>query len=1111
MTYKRISLLCTFLSLLISSLIAQPRPNGSPGIQNYHFSETGGSEQNWCIIQDSRGLIYVGNHDKGILEYDGSSWRVIPVPGDVTVRSLVAGEDGYIYAGLAGNFGRLEPDLRGSLQFRPLLDSTLGNLYPDLDIWNTYYQKGKVYFCGREVIFVFDPASEEVSLIETHEHPFLAFFVDDVLYMGDFALGLMKHDGDTFIEVPGGEFFSEKNISGLLTFDANHLLVSTYSSGMFLLDLAEGKVDSTFLNPELQENLNAATVVNIQIQDNKLFVGTFSEGLYILDKQGNITDHISENEGLLDNAISKVYFSPSANGSYSVWIAHWKGVSRVDMNSPFRSVSVGQGRMGMGGMNSGELITDICEFQGRQYVSTMGGIFFRSDNPGRPGFRPLRGIRAAILDLQVMNPSPGIEFLLAISEDRCYVIDPEMQISILELGGQKLLIDPDNPSIIYGGLYHFMGFQYKNGNWQAKLDVDLRVYVNDMCFNQEGKAWLSTSSALLRLELSETNEPQIISYGVEKGLPGEESMLLFTDPESGELLVGTSEGFYRYDSYRDTLFFDSLFNSLLPEGKNKIMTFHKGAEYLYWFSFENEYRGWSILGARRSSTGFEVIYDRTFRGLGPNASTDVFYTDDDQQLWLSKSNWLFHFDQSKSMEDAESFQVLMRNVRISGDSILFHGTNFLADASGHIGLHTEQEEASQPRLKYLYRDIEFQWSAPYFKHERQMRYSYFLEGFSNEWSNWGRPRSIKFTNLPHGKYEMQVKARNIYGDESPPATYAFSILRPWYATFVSIALYIVLGISLAVFVLLYTRGLKQRAELLERQNREIELQKQELENLNEEITAQRDEIEAQRDSITTQKELIGQQKNAMTDSIRYARRIQDAVLPAKEVMRYLLPKHFVFYRPRDIVSGDFFWVDKKDETIWLAVADCTGHGVPGAFMSMLGISLLNEISGQYSGQPTHEIMDELRDQVISSLGQTGDRYEAKDGLEMGLVAINTKTREIQFTGAMHNLYTFQKGELVVIKGDRMPVGIHSEGNSLFTSHKLTLERGDSLYLFSDGYADQFGGKDRKKFGSARLKALLTQLQQNIMHDQKEALKKEFYEWKGKQEQIDDVLMIGIKL
>jgi len=128
-----------------------------------------------------------------------------------------------------------------------------------------------------------------------------------------------------------------------------------------------------------------------------------------------------------------------------------------------------------------------------------------------------------------------------------------------------------------------------------------------------------------------------------------------------------------------------------------------------------------------------------------------------------------------------------------------------------------------------------------------------------------------------------------------------------------------------------------------------------------------------------------------------------------------------------------------------------------------------------------------------------------------MVAINTKTREIQFTGANHHLYTFQNGKLVVIKGDRMPVGIHSAGSTLFSYHSLKLQRGDTLYLFSDGYVDQFGGEHRKKFGSSRLKTLLSQVQQNIMHDQKEVIEKEFYDWKGDQEQIDDVLMIGIKL
>jgi len=505
------------------------------------------------------------------------------------------------------------------------------------------------------------------------------------------------------------------------------------------------------------------------------------------------------------------------------------------------------------------------------------------------------------------------------------------------------------------------------------------------------------------------------------------------------------------------------------------------------------------------------VYDRVFRALSSRSPTDVIYTDSHDQLWFAKSNQLFHFDESRVPETMDTMKVLFRQVSITGDSVIFYGTNYRMDASGHIQPLDEQDQKDQPDLKHTFRDVEFSWSAPYYTQERQIRYSYYLDGFSGEWSEWSRARSVKINNLKHGRYIMRVKARNAYGDESPAAAFAFTILRPWYATVVAIFIYIVLIASLVVFVILYTRNLKSRAELLEKQNREIELQKKELENLNEEMTAQRDEIEAQRDSLSDQKELINKQNKAITDSIHYARRIQDAVLPADEVMRYLLPKHFVFYRPRDIVSGDFYWVDKRDETVLIAVADCTGHGVPGAFMSMLGISLLNEVLSTYGDRPTNEIMDEVRDQLIAALGQTGDKYEAKDGMDMALVAIDTTNRTIQFTGANQHLYTFQDGELVVIKGDPMPVGIHEHSSTLFTAHTLQLKRGDTLYLFSDGYADQFGGEKRKKFGTARLKNLLTRLQRNIMHDQKEALVKEFDTWKGQEEQIDDVLMIGIKV
>lgn len=1109
MLIKRISLFLTFLTLLMASGYAQHNPYGLANIRNYHYTQTGGSAQNWCITQDHRGVIYVGNNDSGILEFDGRTWRTIPVPDSVIVRSLVTGDDGVVYAGLDGDFGKLEPDQSGSLKYRSLKDSLLEKSYPDVIIWKTYYQESKVYFCGGEAIFVYDPINQLSSVITTPEVAYLSYFVNYELYISDLRQGLMKYTGDEFVVIPGGGFFKDKNISGLLPMGPAQFLVSTYFHGLYLLNLENGTIDSTFVNPTLMEELKTIIAVNLCRDERYIYVGTKDKGLIVLDTLGEVSEIISVDQGLLDNTIAQVHIS--TDGTSSLWVAHWNGVSRLDLNNPFRMQSIGPSSFGMDRRGSGQAITDMVEFNGELFVSTLGGVRHRSYRSQRPGFRPLRDIQDEILDLQVVQPSSGRFFLLASGIKNTYVVDQNLRVQTLSVGGRRILYDPDHPAIFYTGVSDFTGFQYINGEWIEFLKVELNEEIYSLCWDKNSYVWISSWRGLYRLNLAKGQDMELTSFDGEQGLPEEFEFKVFEDPMSQGILLGSSNGFYHFDYLNNTFVPDSAYNSILPEGKNSIMTLHKGANDLYWFSFENEFRGWSMLGARMTPAGLSLEYDRSLRALFSRESTDVFYTDSEGQLWFSKSNQVIHFDVNLAKEEADSFEVLMRKVSILGDSVLFNGAYFLMDPSGQIHPQDQQSEEYQPNLKHSYRDVEFAWSVPYYNNEFEIRYSYFLEGFSSQWSAWTRDNSVKINNLEHGKYVMKVKARNAYEEESPATDFAFSILRPWYGTIVAILIYFILLGTLIVFVILYTRNLKSKAEILEKQNREIELQKKKLVNLNEEVTAQRDEIEAQRDSISDQKELIDRQNMAMTDSIHYARRIQDAVLPAKEVMRYLLPKHFVFYRPRDIVSGDFFWVDKRDETILIAVADCTGHGVPGAFMSMLGISLLNEISSKYRDHSTSEIMDELRDQLITALGQTGDKYEARDGIEMGLVAINTKTREIQFTGANHHLYTFQNGDMVIIKGDPMPVGIHSAGNTLFSIHSLKLHRGDTLYLFSDGYADQFGGEHRKKFGSSRLKKLLSQEQQSIMHDQKESIKKEFDNWKGDQEQIDDVLMIGIKL
>jgi serine phosphatase RsbU (regulator of sigma subunit) len=1111
MPNKKIAHILIILSLLISSVHAQEYFYGLPNIKNYHFAEMGGSEQNWCITKDHRGVIYVGNNDQGILEFDGSDWRTIPVPGNNTVRSIITGDDGVVYAGLEGDLGRLEPDQRGTLHFRSLLDTDARERYPAVRIWKTYYQDGKVYFCSTKAIFVFDPVSQGLSFINTPPYAFLSFIIPSGIYTGDYESGLMKYQDGQYVPVPGGEFFRKKNVSGLVALDSSHLLASTIFNGLFLIDIEKGTIDSTYLKPTLKVDLASDMILNLNKDDIHIYIGTRDEGLIVLNYAGELSEIISTNEGILDNTITQVYVDPQGTVDNTLWLSNFKGVSKIDLNSPFRMQTVGPRPVGIDGRGSMEQITDITEFGDELFVSTLGGILHRPFHSERSRFRNIRGLRDEIYDLQLVQPADGKKYLLAASTDKTYVIDQDMKVTALPVGGRKILTDPGNPDVFYTGRSNLTGFQYINGGWKEFLNEVLDSDIYQLCLDRFENIWVSTWTGLLRLNRTSGKVIEITRFEIEQGLPGVRNLGLFIDPANRELLASTENGFYRFDYRNQTFLYDSVYNSILPDGKNNIMAVQKGSDDLYWFSFENEFRGWSILGASKQSGVFETVYDRTFRALSSRIPTEVFYTDSEDQLWFNKSNQLIHFNAKLAKETEDNFNLLIRRVSITGDSVLFNGSFYTIDDSGQILPHDEQTENSQPKLKHIYRDIEFNWSAPYYKQEYQIRYSYNLEGLSSKWSDWSRDRSVIINNLKHGRYVMQVKARNAYGEESQKASYAFTIMRPWYFTVVAIITYVILLASLAIFIIIYTRNLKSRNELLERQNREIEKQKGELQHLNEEITAQRDEIEAQRDSISEQKELIDRQKNAMIDSIYYARRIQDAVLPAEEVMRFLLPKHFVYYRPRDIVSGDFYWVDKRDETVLIAVADCTGHGVPGAFMSMLGISLLNEISSKYRDQSTNEMMDELRDQVIAALGQTGDKYEAKDGIEMGLVAINTNTREIEFTGANLHLYTFQDGKLVVVKGDHMPVGIHSASSTLFKAHKLKLKRGDSLYMFSDGYVDQFGGDERKKFGTSRIKRLLTEIQQNIMHDQKETLQKEFETWKGDEDQIDDVLMIGIKL
>jgi serine phosphatase RsbU (regulator of sigma subunit) len=273
----------------------------------------------------------------------------------------------------------------------------------------------------------------------------------------------------------------------------------------------------------------------------------------------------------------------------------------------------------------------------------------------------------------------------------------------------------------------------------------------------------------------------------------------------------------------------------------------------------------------------------------------------------------------------------------------------------------------------------------------------------------------------------------------------------------------------------------------------------------EEVVKQKEEIELK----TKELEILFKQ---VTDSIHYAKRIQEAILPPNNLVKQILPESFVLYKPKDIVSGDFYWIDKKKDWCYFAAVDCTGHGVPGAFMSIVGYNLLKDILKNTDSTQPSIIMDKMNDGVANTLHtNTTSGKQTKDGMDMTLCALNYNTLELQFSGAYNPLYIIRGNELIQYKADKFPVGMFIGEKQNFTNHSIQLQKGDSIYIFSDGYADQFGGPRGKKFMAGNFRQLLSDVSKLPIERQKTMLNQTIEEWRGNLEQVDDILIIGVKV
>lgn len=1050
--------------LLSGSLKAQY--NGFP-LRNYLPKEYNGFTQNWICLQDNRGILYFGNSSE-ILEYDGVSWKHIPVVKGVAVRSLCMDDKGVIYVGTVGDFGYLKPDANGNLHYCSLLSSVAGKGKEFSDVWKIFYLNDQVLFQTCEQIFVYkDKKITKISPRNTFSS--LSFVSSNMFYVRERKAGLEKLVGNQFQLVTKGDTFADMAIISIVPYGKDKQLILTGENGFYLLDDAHHSLEH--LNVPAETQLTNMGVLGMSwINDSLLSINT-RKGLAFLSKQLVPFKYITKADGLNDESIAHVF----VDRQNEYWLSTNNGISKVSFNSPVYYYDERNGYQGN--------IQAIYVHQNKLYAGTTIGMYVADltdlNTPTMPHALEFKKISGT--DFEVWNFHAVGNKLYAASSDGAYEIngltarriskyytndigdagDGSSELYLSQKGGVAILHPESDGSYLEE---HFFDL--------GADDILTSCMFNDELLKPGTKAlWLTTrNTGFIKLVFDADFHPTEKRYSRFNDRIQEQVAIV---PYNNQLYFCSSKGGFRYDAKLDAANQDCFVPGQLPYFPKE----NRGVHISYWDST-------SAIG-KKAQLGIRGLKDVPY----------TYFQSNDRILWLGLTSEIVRFDGSIDKNYLENFDCYVRQVRVGKDSLLFCGS-FLGVEGNDTLVSPQQLPETTPVIAYQYNSIRFQFAAPYFTNEDQTRYSYRLEGFDENWSEWSLQTTKEYTNLNEGHYVFQVKAENIYGKISSTGSFEFSILPPWYRTVWAVICYILL---LIIFVWLLVRLSVRR----------LRKAKEKLERIVEERTV---EVVHQKEELQQKNEVIEMAFNDIKASINYAKRIQESILPMLSDIEDAFPDSFVLFRPRDVVSGDFYWFSRHKTTSVIACVDCTGHGVPGAFMSMIGNTLLNQIVNEKGILTPSEILQLLNERIRHSLKQNLENVETKDGMDIAICTYDTQTRELNYAGANRPLYIVHAAELKEIKADKHSIGGDQNDNEKkFTNHTILLKTGSTIYLSSDGYADQFGGPKGKKFMVKQFQASLLKLQYLALKDQGIELNKILEQWKGEVEQVDDILVIGFKV
>ncbi len=755
----------TIAMLFVIGVHAQ-QESGLPFLRNYDPKEYNAGEQNWSIVQDTRGILYIANNN-GILEYDGVSWRTIETANRRVVRSLALDSNGVIYAGAMGEFGFLASDSLGLLQFTSLVDKVPSDDRDFADVWKTYATPDGIYFQTSDKIFYWSAGKIRVHKAKTSFHA--SFLVNNRLYVRQRQVGLMQLAGDSLQLALGGGIFTEDRIYTMLPYDETRILIGSREKGLFLLSLPETPNSQEVSDPISRFRTEADPFLienqiyhGTTLRNGHFALATVRGGLLIMDNSGMIKQILNKSSGLQDEAVNFIF----QDRQDALWLGFNNGgTSRVEISSPV--AIFGQSSGLTGGTES------IVRHQGTLYAATGTGIFYlakgRSTETIR--FNRVSGVATQCWHLLSIGNS-----LVAGTGDGVFRIEGN-KTTLLQKRGTAYVLSRSkiDTNLIFVGLQEGLGLlRLANGRWRDDgLVTGVTEAVRTIVESKDGELWIGTQfQGLLRVTPTRSTENKneswvIRRFGQQDGLPNGQ---VYSYPVAGHEVFATDKGLFRFHAERFVL--DSTLGSLFVDSGRTIGRISESREGDVWIR--------SSLGAvdetfvlRHTASGTYTPNKMPFMRFS-DFGVYAIYPEENNVTWFGGPDGLIRYDSKIEKNYSLDFKALVRRVLVRGDSLIYGGAG---------------KNAINPVLAYENNALRFEYAATSYDNESKNRYEYRLDGFDKDWSLWTAETKKDYTNIPEGSYRFHVRAKNIYDHRSLEATYDFKILPPWWKSWWAYILY----------------------------------------------------------------------------------------------------------------------------------------------------------------------------------------------------------------------------------------------------------------------------------------------------------------------------------